>query len=262
MDLQKGEWDNLEGRVLIYAKLDADCDNCDEHHQDYTGVFATPDAAQFMKNTQMGPEQLEEQMHAMQESAEESLKKHGFHGFVQVQPIYAGKLQFDTTQNIETVDADILYIGEFNDAKLWQQATKHSIDYYFQRWSQQVVDRPDQPIQKEREFTEPTWSAIDPRELKNYMLQTYVAPLMDATRYKDEQRTEELSWRLAKFCEGSRFAPQLPDLYEAIEKNYHPDIVHAQVAQMAATRRDLFRAAGRIKKRISEYIAANHPETD
>ncbi len=220
LNLEHGDLDDLEGRVIIYACSPAPLEEGgDEGVWHVVAMFFTTRPADFVDRfgvPEGGMEELDRQV----EEAQENLDS----GAVAVVPIYGAQMEISETE-IELADDDVVYAGEFLHAQMAQVGVQIAAQLYVLRYSEQILTRSglieeaqeqaqaDQLSEPEEASDEPlpTYQAVPRDEMADYFQSHYVAPIMLALEEEDMAQASTIARDFIRFC-GPR-GPITDDAY-------------------------------------------------
>jgi len=167
MDLKKGDWDNLEGKVMIYAKFVGDVPPLIPGLQDYArrtpfiSVYFSLDVEDFKVKTETSSKEFEALSVVIDKLMPGTKRR-----------IYGGScLPVSDEDSFLQGDHDVLFIGEYSGADNAFECLKLAGQFYMTRYR-------DNPANNQEE-EKVTYSSLN-GDLLGYIVPTFLRPLQRA----------------------------------------------------------------------------------
>lgn len=243
MDLKKGDWDNLEGRVMVYAKFVADVPTLDpvlqEHARElpFIALYFSSDAEDFKSKMGVPAEHFE---HDYDIAGKAAPKIHG--GLYA--PLAVEDSFFDG-------DHDVLFIGEIRDVDNGFACLQLAGQFYMRRYLDNfgVTKGAEKPEEKV------TYSSLT-GDLVPYVTSTFLSPLQRAIDDLDE--FEEIRKAFIDFSADASPAigKTVEHLCDAISVGSGLELTDSYLMLIEAIHKQDFKRAAILRDRIKELMTS------
>jgi len=278
MELTKGDWDNLEGKVTVYSKLRYPPEIRKRNKGVIKGarekgyplkegpreelifaIYITPDSADFIEKTDL-PEDVSRELIEKANYDVEFMNKSSQSKGEETIPFYGSSISVESEIELLLSQGDVLFTGEHPLPDMCMQANEEGIMLYSQRLAKQLADEKAHVPKKETE--EITYEDIEPSDTRDYFLKNYIFPMLDAAGgrgEKDLRSLQEDFLRFLKFSTDSILRNAAEELCEFIEHsggNQDTDgLVDAYVNKIIAIREERYEEAAKIRDDIKRLKA-------
>jgi hypothetical protein len=204
-ELIKGDWENLEGRVVSYSKL-SDKTLVKNFGVSLFPMYASADIMDFAEKMGFSEEGrgVIQRINELKEKSIAELNKNGIK--INFMPIYAAPLPFEDEKEIIVGNHDVIFAGEWGRIENCVDSIEIGVKIYSMKHAEQVMKKHGLGDRKPRTAKSESYSAYSGKSLKNTLLNDYVTPILDARNNKDSERVNLLGLRMAHFIEGASFA--------------------------------------------------------
>jgi hypothetical protein len=209
LQLEKGDIDNLEGKVIVYSKLLSDTPISDE---DFLGVYASSNPVDFKEK--------------FGESVEEEISKHinkikseFLEEEISDKNIFlAAPIPISPT-DLKLASEDVVYVGEFPEVEQCQMVIMSSVQIYMANYDRQRLlkggfsgvneSKSSESLDKGLENLE-TYFDIEPERKSGYIQEHYISPVMHAIENNDMPEAKTIAKDFVRFSTKS---PLIDDAY-------------------------------------------------
>lgn len=250
--LVKGNINNLEGKVIVYAKHAnieipnmAVCASDDKEHLSETGQIHLELAETLLRLAKENAENVGENV------GENMDMKMAYGGYAAV--------QIDNFREDQIKDRieDVLYCGKWTRPAFVMGSIENGLSLYFMKYFEQ------EKINKKLSREVEKQSLIEDKVLKidsegnNRNIQTYLGSLMDANRNGEEREFNALRNNFMRYYDNSsiaKYAGELCDLLKVGKgKNADNGIVHLHIQKISAIVSENYESARQIDNQIKAY---------
>jgi len=266
IQFQRGDPENLEGRVLIYSNVGMF--NRTEQPIVRAG-YGTNDLDDLFKTaTNLGLENTNGVKESLTEALGEDPKRFDITKAV---PFYW--MGFDVPASDESIHStegnDVIFIGAYNHQVQVRKALHSVLDFYVQTYVDQRLSRGETmgrayqstanrlEVRLTPNATHNDFSRTTTGEIGDYLLTTYVVPLLDAARNGQSNVFDKLSEEFDEFSVGSHFTLDVQHLSILIKDAKgiaDPRLVAAYVNKMDAIHREDYLGAAAQRDQIMQMV--------
>jgi hypothetical protein len=267
--LTRGNPDNLEGRVLFYARVKTHSDDAISNDTQIVAMYISPDVLDVLEKTHMDQKSIIDIKNQIDEAEKEAMEEAGEPNYdpAKAKHMYRSLaliLSISTDDQLEEGTNDVWYLGSFNYPQTALSALQASkISYFALFRDQQEQTKSEEQNPKKGPKTpediinqEPQASHTDfaGQDIYPFVMQTYITQLLDAKKYQEPNRFENTKRQLAIFGSFSRFDVYTSKLAAYIEKTEKPnlEVVDAYAKLMSALHTEAYEDARKQKTKIDQ----------
>ena len=253
--LTKGNWDNLEGKVLIYAKLDNEA--AAKHFG--TSLVCSYSSSDILNLAEkVGFEDkvdgIAQKIKEFNEMTASKFSKDGIK--VVAIPFYSAPIFIEDEKDILIGNHDIVFAREWDRFESCVQAVEAGTRIYALKYMEQTIkkyelDNPHSDKKSEAKLlADETYTAYAGKSLKNVLIQNYVAPIMDAKNRGETERANVLGVKLVHFIQGASFAVdgfELLTLAKRAESKRDYDLIDSYLNKIDAIHLERFEDAAKYR---------------
>lgn len=213
MILERGDWDNLEGRVIIYSRFNnLDTNSTDNKSDLFFASYAAIDINIFCNK--MGiPKSSVKKSSMGSENCWKSKKP----------ALYIAKGVYHDKKDFLKGDDDRLYVNRFSRIETLNTAVCSSIQYYFNLFDEQAAKKKylPSPLLEALEHNYPKkYGEIDKEFRHDYMMAKFIRPMIVAANAQDHVSLSGITINFLRFADDSRGRVKEPilDLSSNIKK--------------------------------------------
>jgi hypothetical protein len=209
MDLIKGDWENLEGRVIVYSKFVKKQSEVDSGDFD-----SIPDGKIFARQFSIGVSGEYLNLDPIKQKVDEFLKKHPLPEGVSAQlvPIAITEIEVFSENALKNGLDDVLYTGKYSTPMECELANYHGINYYHFRINSQKDN-----LGIELNPREPGYKSVSVGRFKDHVVGEYIAKLIDYSGYGDKNSFNDIKKKFFSFSKSSPFERDAVQLTKLIE---------------------------------------------
>lgn len=253
IELRKGDWNNLEGRLVSYSKL-TNKELAEQIETPLMAMYASFDPLDFIERMGLN-EDGKRVIESLKQSAEktvEDFRKKGVN--ITAMPLYGAPIVYEDEQDLMEDQNDIIFAGEWERPECCVEATQMGVRLYTMKYMESFlkkhnVDTPKQKvIPKEQRYTE-----YIGKSLRTTILNDYVNPIIDARNSGDLERANILGLRLVHFVEGSNFVTdglELISIAKNAKSKKEYDLIDCYLNKIDAIHLERFEEAARYRDAI------------
>ena len=216
MELIRGDWDNLEGRVVIYSKFS---EGDIEYHGSVDGYIE--DGSLFVRKCHTcDANEIEDNpiIKQVKENMKEQKKQNPIIAHAKILPFSIEAFDVYSEEEIKDVPGDILYTGEFKDPNLCEQANVMGVMIYqFRLFNQENAPWVD------IDPDEPSYRTISSDRLIEHVSNEYLSVMRSYVEKGDKASFNVINKRFRSFARGSPFEKDVMDLSTMLEYGNEPD---------------------------------------
>lgn len=246
MDLKKGDWDNLEGKVMVYAKFIGDVSTLEPDQQEHArehpfiALYFSSDAEDFKSKACVPAELFEHDS----DIAEKAAPK--------IPTIYSGLYaSLAVEDGFFDGDHDVLFIGEVRDVDngftCLQLAGQFYMTRYLDNWgATKGVEKPEEKV---------TYANFH-GDLVPYLTSTFLSPLQRAIDEPDE--FEEIRKAFIDFSADASpvIRKSIEHLCDAISVGSGLELTDSYLMQIKAIHEQEYEEAAILRDRIKELMTS------
>ncbi|MBI2629289.1 hypothetical protein HYW74_04345 [Candidatus Pacearchaeota archaeon] len=271
MELVKGDWDNLEGKVMVYGKLNLS-DNEDapgiiKENGILMGTYASADSLDYVNFLKSlgAPEYLIDVINSAESQVKDAVK-----GMDMGKRIFMARgisgVPIECEEDLLFKDFDVLKIGEYFRLGNFLHATNLGVEYYMVRFEDQLikkhgveslintVNRKPKDDQNKTESKQAiTYKDIEPAKIGWYLFNTFVDPLLHMYRCGESEKTDLIAEDAINFSMGSLFMPQLLKILDLMKNGgakLNEKLINCYVSEIDAILREDYETAARVRSEI------------
>lgn len=250
--LIRGNENKLEGRLISFSRLEDEALLGSE--RPIIALYCTQDMLEFIEKMKIPPSVAEELKNA-QEKLYEDIQKRGEK--IKIFSSYISALPDVTEENLLSGTEDVLDMGVYLSPDRCVAAAKLGVELYTMNFEKQLLKKVGISGKIENKKTRSaqtleSYSLVKKDQIKRYLLENFVVPIMDSRIHKDENRARYLSQDLVHFCKEAPFSSDIFELLEVL-KNTRTDpqivddylnkieAIHCEKYETAAIFRDKLR---------------------
>jgi hypothetical protein len=264
MNLNRKDEDNLEGKVIVWARCSKSHNK--EKAEDYSDVvfsdsekeihalYASIDREAFMKKLGISEEEMDKYLKLkgiIKRKSKETL-------------FYVCPIPVDSEDEINLSDDDNLFMGDWNDEERCKISLQMGVDYYALYLQEQVqkakTENPDREKKEVFKKGPITYKEILRPRFLEYFSKNYILPMIDCAAHNDIDRFKALRTNLIQFSRGSPFHKDVIRLCELIEQSQtcsNSQLISCYVNKISAIHEEKYEIAGQMKKEIEELESPN-----
>ena len=271
MELKKGNWDNLEGTVLIYSKL-KNFKNPGESITDKNGKHPLPDGSvmnlycsfditNFVNAVGVPKEVLEDIIKKAKDSIENKFKEDGIHSSVKMDdPLcIAPLINIRTEEELfsNPLKGDILFVGNYDNEEDIGRFMNIATTYYFDRFHKQM--KRGLPLESNGNteiFSMKTYEDIEKGQLKGYLSKEFIVPMVGSAGI-DVQQMNRYIRAFVRFSEISAVSKHIStDVHELCRHvqdnrtNINKELIETYLNKMDAIHREDYEEAAKYRDEI------------
>ena len=268
MELVKGDWENLEGKVMVYGKLDlSNNEDVPEELREsgaFGGSYATTDAVDYMNFLKKlgASSDLINELSEAEFKIDKEVKKMEMEGKMFMVRCISG-IHIPNEEDILIKDHDVLKIGTYYRLNNLANAEDFAVKYYMMRFEDQLMDRHnignilngkterDKNNVKEHELQ--TYKDVDSAKIGWYLFNTFVNPLMYLYKSGESEKADSIAKDAMTFSSGSLFMPEVLKLLEIMKiggANPNKRLIECYVEEIDAISREDYETAARARNEI------------
>jgi len=230
MELKKGNWEKLEGKVMIYAKYfcplkkDANprCATCDIANGELLGYLLKKQG-----ELKILPDDAPPELKQIAETLEGLANKIG------IAPILYDERPVDLESEIEldSFEGDVLYAGGYTSPKRVKQAIIAARNYYAANFEEQLSKGSEKCACEEGELD---YGFSTETDFADKLLETFVNPMIAAKEKGEKDNFEKLKKNLCNSAKGQQYYKLVEKMIKRIDIESQPDLIYAYVKQIDA----------------------------
>jgi len=247
MDLKKGDWDNLEGKVMVYAKFIGDVSTIEpeplqEHARElpFISLYFSSDAEDFKSKVSAPAEHFE---HGS-DIAEKATPK--------IPTIHVGLYaQLATEDGFFTGDHDVIFVGAYRNTKIAFENMKLAGQFYMMRYLDnwgltKGVEKPEEKV---------TYANFR-GDLVPFVTSTFLSPLLIAIDDQDEFARIRKSFIDFSADASPVIGETVAHLCDAISVGSGLELTDSYLLLIKAIHEENFEQAGILKDSIKELTTS------
>lgn len=272
IELTKGNEKDLEGKVIVYAKLKTKDGNDlrvlqKEGDNEYPviiedghifALYLATNPTDFKERTGASTtffEEMSKKIEAMKEIAKNIGKE------PKITPVYAAPIPIASEVDLKLGSEDVLFVGEYSNPERCMQAVNKGSDIYLIKFNDQlerkhelngfqkeVEQEPSKPTYKDEEFKGTA--------LRDYILPTFIAPMVTAQMRGDHKEFIKVKKEFIMFSAKAPFFTDVLDLCHAIsesKKTINTEVTDTYLAKIIALHTEDYGAAAKIRDKIKGF---------
>tara|TARA_Y100000034_G_C6907867_1_gene421888 strand:- start:489 stop:1274 length:786 start_codon:yes stop_codon:yes gene_type:complete len=259
MRLIKGNRDHLEGRVTIYSQWDrTESPHSNENSQLPPGLGENPFIGFYLS---IDPTDIAEQLnfnveriHEILEQSKEHMKNKGINvSENSYLPIFVMPIYFADEAEVLSKQGDVLSIGNYSSLNRCSNALAMGMSMYFMKLMDQKNPQGMDISEKQKEKNIPleTYKDFNGEDIREYLLKTFVTPMLDAKSYQETERSNELKRNFLAFSEGASFSVDVVDLCNTLgNEETNLDLVDLYTRKIQAVHVEEYEVAAKIRDQI------------
>jgi hypothetical protein len=216
MDLVKGDWNNLEGRVIVYSKFKNK--NTELSILPNDELIAKHFLIGFNKKNRPSEEHLNKLLNEYKQKYK--LPKNILGMLI---PMEIRNIDLYSEDTLKERTEDVLYTGEFSDIYDCNHANILGMYVYQFRIMKQ---REDLGIEVNNNYSElKRYKNVNSIQLLEHITKEYIVRLIDYTRFSDKKEYQGVKKEFMNFSKNSPFEKEAIELTKIIEQNpINPDV--------------------------------------
>ena len=265
MELKKGNWDNLEGSVLVYAKLKnfetpGKPIQTEERIIDDGTVYAmyfSEDITRFTDKIGMPKQTIDEIINHAKSSIERNIPDFELSSNM---VLYIAILGEYKESDLPISDNDnVLFMGNFSTQRECGDYVRKGSDYYFERFAKQM--RRGLPLEEDGNteiVSIKTFEDIEKGQLKGFLSKEYVVPMINSASIDVNQMNRYIR-AFIRFAETNRNSKQISkDVHELcrhVQRNrvsINTRLVEAYLNKMEAIHSEEWDSAAKYRDIVNE----------
>ncbi len=249
--LIKGNENKLEGRLISFSRLEDEATLDSE--RPIIALYCTQDMLEFIEKMKIPPSVAEELKNA-QEKLYEDIQKRGEK--IKIFSSYIAALPDVTQENLLSGTEDVLDMGTYLSVDRCMDATKLGVEIYTMNFEKQLLKKVGLlgKLDTKKNIAKPTlesYSLVRKDEMKKYLLENFVVPIMDSRIHKDENRARYISSDLVNFCKEAPFSSDIFELLEVLKNTRsNPQIVDDYLNKIEAIYSERYEIAAIFRDKI------------
>jgi len=252
LQLERGDLDELEGRVIIYSMYDQpESDAEQEGAEEVIAMFFSTHPADFADKLGM-PEG------GLAEMAEKEAQQRAEHeaGSLGVAPLYGAPIQLEAS-DIKIASEDVVFSGRFSDVKKCRTSVQIAAQLYVLRYSEQLLVRSGMgsgPGAEASGTEQANYGDIPSEEMRDHLQARYIAPIMHALEDDNCGEAIGVAQDFVRFC--GDHGPLTDDAYalaaavRAAPGTHTTPLIHAYCEKLLAVVDERFEEAARLRDQI------------
>ena len=251
-----GDWNNLEGKVIVYSKL-IGVENNVKVEKAIPSLYLTTDILDFVEKVR-GKELLQWPAGEITRILGEAIKDIGKQN--KIFPVFGFIKELDSEKEITQLAKETLYVGNYSHKDACMEAIKCGAQLYgcaLMDQMQTKLDIGSAKIHKKTLTYEKFIKGDKKDDITDYVLKNYVVPMIDAHDEKNPIIYRTLKQELVNFAAGSAFAQYVIKLCNVIEdgkKKPNNDLIWSYVLEMNAIHTERYEEAAKIRDEIDKAM--------
>jgi hypothetical protein len=254
LKLIRGMQEKLKGNVIVYSHLTNPEAVKLAGAKPMFSLYGSTDLQTFAKKLSLGKSEIQ----TLRENELKTIRDANKNGEkLKVFFNYVSPIVFSSLEELMDGKEDIIHAGDYLALPSCFNASKMGIEMYFLKLENQIIiekQSPDSFREKEDSLeTIESYNSIKKGQLKNYLRQTFVAPLMSHT--PDEAVFGDLSSNLKKFCKGSNFMADIEEIVNLLGSGkMTPSLAEDYLSKVEAIYEENYLRAALFRDKIKKRI--------
>lgn len=242
LDLTKGDKNNLEGKVEVYAKIDT------PEGEKILSAFATIDALAFIEELGLSSEEGKDITEKMEEM-KQNLPSEAEYSI----PVFTTPPRVLEEVDIMVKNCDAVYVGKFLQPAACTKSIFLTTELYVIKYHNQMLQKAGAVSEKIK--PEINHSNVQ-TNIREYLLRNYVIPMLDSNRHGESREFSQTASNFVSFSQGSKFERDVLELC-ALMRTKNPDLelIDLYLNKIEAIRDEKYETAAKIRDQIAQLYS-------